>query len=103
MRTILDMISKNMDKVLKVPMFYIFSVLIVFIVFKFIKREGMAKYIFGLVLLAVSLITIIVSVTNLTFPIAMTMLEFFVLTLGSGVVSLCTAWFLDLFFVKKRK
>ncbi|QQK07779.1 hypothetical protein [Miniphocaeibacter halophilus] len=103
MSTILQMILENKDKVLKVPLFCFFSIVIVYIVFKFIKKEGIAKYIFGLVMLAVALVLFIVSITNLTDPIVLTTLEFFVLTLASGVVSLCAAWFLDLFFVKGKK
>lgn len=102
MRSILEMVNDNMDKVVKVPMFCVFAMLIVIIVFFFIKREGIVKYLFGLLLLAVAMVTFIVAITNLTDPVALSMLEYFVLSLASGIVSLCTAWFLDIFFVKKR-
>ncbi|WP_099203035.1 hypothetical protein [Miniphocaeibacter massiliensis] len=102
MSSILEMISNNSDKVLKVPLFCIFSMVIVFIIFKFIKKEGIAKYLFGLAMLATALILLIVALTNLTNPVALTTLEFFVLTLASGVVSLCMAWFLDIFFTKNK-
>ena len=102
MSSIIEMISNNTDKVLKVPLFCIFSIAIVFIIFKFIKREGIAKYVFGLAMLAIALILLIIALTNLTDPVALTVLEFFVLTLASGVISLCTAWFLDLFFANKK-
>ena len=103
MKTILNIITSNMDKVLKVPLFCILSAIIVIIVFKYIKREGVAKYVSGLVMLSISLVTFIIAITNLTSPIGLTMLEFFVLTLASGIISLCVAWFLDLFFVKDSK
>ncbi|MDL2311240.1 hypothetical protein LJC13_04615, partial [Peptostreptococcaceae bacterium OttesenSCG-928-C18] len=75
---------------------------IVFIIFKFIKREGIAKYVFGLAMLSIALILLIVALTNLTDPVAIVVLEFFVLTLASGVISLCTAWFLDIFFSNRK-
>ncbi len=102
MRTILEMINENMDKVIKVPMFCVFSMIIVFIVFFFIKKEGIVKYLFGLLLLAVAMVTFIIAITNLTDPVALSMLEYFVLSLACGVIALCTAWFLDIFFVKKN-
>ena len=102
MGSIIEMIKSNSDKVLKVPLFCILSIVIVFIIFKFIKKEGVAKYVFGLTMLAVALILLIVSLTNITDPVALITLEFFVLTLASGVVSLCAAWFLDLFFTNER-
>lgn len=103
MSSLINMITSNMDKVLKVPLFAILSTIIVIIVYRYIKKDGIAKYIPGLILLCISLVTIIIAMTNLTSQIGLTMLEFFVLTLASGIISLCIAWFLDLFFVKGKK
>lgn len=103
MNSIIEMIKENMDKGLRIPLFAFFSILIVLIVFKFIKKEGIAKYIFGFILLSISLISFIVSITNLTNPITLITLEIFVVSLSSGVISLCMAWLLDIFFIKGKK
>lgn len=103
MNSIIKMINENMDKAIKIPLFAFFSILIVLIVYKFIKKDGITKYVFGFILLSISLISLIVSITNLTNPITLVTLEIFVISLSSGVISICMAWFLDVFFVKEKK
>ena len=95
MRTIITMLLDHKEKVIKVPMFCIFAVILVYLLYRFFKDNSVMKYLPGYVLIILSVFTLIFGLVKFTSYIGIYSLEWFVICLTSGLVSLLYARLLD--------
>lgn len=101
MRTIVTMLLDYKEKVIKVPMFCLFAIILVYLFYKFFKNNKVLKYMPGYILIVLSVISLIFGLIKFTSNIGLYSLEWFVICLTSGLISLLYAKLLDMRTYKK--
>ncbi|MDO5755391.1 MAG: hypothetical protein Q4P28_04080 [Tissierellia bacterium] len=97
MRKIFTLLLDYKDKAFKIPLFCIIALIIVYVLYKLIRKEGIIKYIPAYGMVIFGFITLIIGIKEITTNFGLQMLEYGILSLTVGIISLCFAWMLGIY------
>lgn len=96
MRKILKLMLDYSDKAIQIPIFVFILMVIIYLIYIFIKKEGIYKFIPSLIILALGIYFFFSGLSNMLTPRGLQNLQLGIISIVTSLIGLLFAWILNI-------